>query len=333
MKKFKNKKGVTGVDVVLSITIILISFGIIIGIYSTYTKRNKEINRKTKATNIALAGAQFIDNHSLDNIKEILSNNNNVPNTEEKKDESGNTIGHIYELSDAGRTAIQLDNNIPKGYTVKIEIMDQHYEDAPSQISASVSIIVEYKVDNSTQNVTIPINKKKENFEQAVEPSITFEKGKYTIEGVQNNVVPIRYDSYLDQYVETTHKNSEWYSISSGRYAVVAEYSYADSKEIFSSNGIVNDSKVDNYYVWMPKICQKNVGSPYYFCTEDGYLIEYVNEENSSFYKKSNESGQSPIGGYWVKIKNKDLNSREPDDNDANKDNYKILIQNIIKNL
>lgn len=76
MKKFKNNKGVTGIDIVMSILIILISVGIISMMYSKYLEKTKEVKRNTEATNLAREFIEYVETANYEDIKQLITDNN-----------------------------------------------------------------------------------------------------------------------------------------------------------------------------------------------------------------------------------------------------------------
>ena len=61
MKKLKDNKGVTGVDIAVSITLIIITLGIVMAVYTSYANKTKEVNRNTTATNLAMRVIEHIE--------------------------------------------------------------------------------------------------------------------------------------------------------------------------------------------------------------------------------------------------------------------------------
>ena len=70
MRKLKNNKGLTGIDIVVSISLIVIVLGIVIAVYSSYSNKSKEVKRTSIATNMAM---KVIEEIEKKNIKDIPS--------------------------------------------------------------------------------------------------------------------------------------------------------------------------------------------------------------------------------------------------------------------
>ena len=60
MKKIKNHKGITGIDITASIVVIFIAIGIISTMYSKYINNSKKIKRNTEASNVAMKFIEYI---------------------------------------------------------------------------------------------------------------------------------------------------------------------------------------------------------------------------------------------------------------------------------
>ena len=43
MKRLKNNKGITGIDIVVSVTLIVITLGIVMAVYTSYANKTKEV--------------------------------------------------------------------------------------------------------------------------------------------------------------------------------------------------------------------------------------------------------------------------------------------------
>jgi len=135
MKKLRNNKGVTGIDVALSITIIVIVLGVVLSVYSNYSNRTKQVNRNAKATNLAV---KVIESIEADDDFEF----------------------DTYEIKE----------EIPKGYT--IDLLETSTGDSTLDVVASKIIVtVDYTVSDKTENVSLSTIKYKWN-KEAQEPNL-----------------------------------------------------------------------------------------------------------------------------------------------------------------
>ena len=101
LKTLKKDNGITGVDIAISIIILLIFVSLIASLFSNINNINKKISRKTTAINIAIQALESIKMMDYDIIPE-----GEIPND---KVFTGDTSGS-YKYSD----------NFPKGYKVII---------------------------------------------------------------------------------------------------------------------------------------------------------------------------------------------------------------------
>ena len=108
MKKLRSNKGVTGIDVALSITIIVIVLGVVLSVYSNYSDRTKQVNRNAKATNLAVQVIEGIE--ADDDLAEAIIE------SEENKFEIVEENNEEY-FKDKDTYGIE---ELPKGYKVEI---------------------------------------------------------------------------------------------------------------------------------------------------------------------------------------------------------------------
>ena len=100
--KLKDNKGVTGVDVAISLVIIIIFVSFIAALFYNVSTTSKRIDRKTTATNLAVEVIEAMKSVGCEQL---------ASNTEETELTTENMSTLIFK---------QID--IPNGYTVKISI-------------------------------------------------------------------------------------------------------------------------------------------------------------------------------------------------------------------
>lgn len=273
MKRFKNNKGVTGVDIAVSVSIIVITLGIVMAIYTSYSNKSKEIKRNSVATNLAMTVIENIEATDINDsaITEITP--------------GGKTIDGGYGITDK-----------PKGYTIiakKIESSDALIK----MVAFQIDVIVSYEIEDETKTVTLSTIKKYDNTGEAEKPNMADTK----IEGC----IPVKYDSDKGGYVKTNVKDTGWYSISSRRFPVVVKI----DEEKFGVDATIQLSQADASYVWIP--FYGSDGANYRYCDSSGNIIKYVTDTtNISSYKitsdtvtDTNADGNIDItGGQWVTV-------------------------------
>lgn len=129
--KLKDNKGVTGVDVAISLVIIIIFVSFIAALFYNVSTTSKRIDRKTTATNLAVEVIEAMKSVGCEQL---------ASNTEETELTTENMSTLIFK---------QID--IPNGYTVKISIED--YND--SGIVKTVTAKVSYLDGKQTETVKI----------------------------------------------------------------------------------------------------------------------------------------------------------------------------------
>lgn len=76
LKKFKTEKGITGVDVAVAISIVVLTIGVVTAIYINTTNKSKESIRYSAATRIATQIVENIQSMTYDEVVYRCSNSN-----------------------------------------------------------------------------------------------------------------------------------------------------------------------------------------------------------------------------------------------------------------
>lgn len=116
--KLKNNRGVTGIDVAISIFILIIFVSIIVGLFSNLSYTSKQIERKTTATNLAI---EIIEALKVTNFSDLVS-------TEEDQ----MTISELNSFT--SKNII-----VPNGYKTKILIDNYNNEDVIKILKVEVT--------------------------------------------------------------------------------------------------------------------------------------------------------------------------------------------------
>lgn len=316
MKKIKNNKGLTGIDIVVSITIIVIVLGVVTAIYGAYSKKAKEVKRTTTATNLAMTVIEKIEEKDISSIT-----------TKSGSDEIDLTTGYDVD-------------SVPNGYTItaiKKELSTgAPDDDLMNSLAFQVEVTVTYNVQNKEKSITLSTIKKNSETEEAEKPNIKGDKIYNNGEDnpKEKNIIPVKFDIGKDGYVRTNQYDSEWYSISSKAFPMVIKLK---SGEDFNRNGIIKLNQCDSIYIWVPSyIVDDNnnykfvtkLGADYYdiiysYITIDGKKIYYYKRADNAL-----EPEVEVIDGYWQKI-NAD---EEPIDNKGNPITLDDNPYNTIKN-
>lgn len=293
MKKIKNNKGLTGIDVVVSITIIVIVLSIVTTVYVTYSRKAKEVKRTTTATNLAMTVIEYIEGSD---INDPIITNMDTSETEINSNDYGIT-------------------NIPNGYTVKIKKTTLSSAASGAELinalAFQVDVTVTYKVENNNKSITLSAIKKKSGIEEAEEPNIKGNEIYNNNTLLESDVIPVKYDNGADGYVKTNQYDSEWYSISSKVFPIVVKANEND----FDRNGIIQLNQCTKIYVWMPSYYID--GTNYRFCNKDGKIINYESDtvtlaDSSTAviydYKVDDSEAEEYVQGQWIEV-DSNLNS------------------------
>ena len=282
MKKLKNNRGVTGIDIVISVLIIVMSVGLIGVMFSRYSKKSKEIERNTQAINLAMNVIEKMKLTDYDAIKKVIedadANKENYVEIDSEFDASYNGVDgfdvkKFFSL-----------NNIPNGYLVKIS-----QEEIIQEIITilKLNIQVEYNIGKEIKSVTLGLNKvKDEILEEANPPDLTMTEVNQEIEGYTRYL--LKYSNSKKGYIKAKQTDDDWYSISGKRFAIVA---YAKETD-FDVNGVIDLEKCNKIYVWVPKFGR----SPLHY--RFAKFNKKKNDERAIFFKKNgNEYGYLNEGG------------------------------------
>lgn len=247
VKKLKEQKGATGVDIVVSITVISITIAIVIAIYTNVDLTSKRIKRTAGATRIATSMVEQIDKMYYSGLTDQISEMDSMiasmsptstPYITYNVAKRQYTIMPKY-TSDTIRI---FNTKVPKGYTVKISF-EKDYE---YDIVKKVNIEVEFLVGNQTESVQLSSAKALEIVELGNEPEIDSNKITDVNGNEYYNVVPIKREG--SEYKKTDENDDEWYNYEAGIWATVL----GDLTYINSYNGKLKDGYKDYVYVWIP---------------------------------------------------------------------------------
>ena len=139
MNKIKSNKGITGVDIVLSIGIISITLTILLSMYLSIYISNTEIERKAQAINYA---TQILEKASELYYADVKASNFTATT-----------------LSNGAKEIAGIQ--IPKGYTVTVNI-EPYTNNEQTDVVKKVEVSVNYKISERNENVTLSSYKTKE---------------------------------------------------------------------------------------------------------------------------------------------------------------------------
>lgn len=274
LKKLKSQKGLTGADVAIAVSILVMTVVVVTMIYVNIDVGNKSINRTSGATRIAT--------NILENIK--LEEYENVVSKDSKTD--GNKM---------------YNTKIPNGYHTVVTVEELEDSDL-FKLVKKVDVSITYKVGNEEKNISVSTAIESEFSMECNEPKFSenFLKNSmdYETKLLAGKIfVPIKYSYISNKYIVTTENDDEWYNYSSKEWAKALVFPDETIKNQFVDNyGNINTSTVeidsenktfkDYLYVWIPNFgCSEDTTLPdstvipgeYYFRAGAGSTAEDKN--------------------------------------------------------
>ena len=263
-KNLENQKGVTGADIVIAVTILLITISVVSIIYVNTTLESRNVTRTAGATRIATNILENIEKLSYD---EFVTNFNQEITSSVKQ----TTSEYLnYYLTDGGTDGKLFSTKIPNGYDVYIKAepnYGSHTSNTKEQFDLirDVKVIFAFNVGDITEKVDFQTVKKREIIGESNEPSTEY----LTSDGILGsgmNYYPVKYVSASNAYVKVNTDDKTWYNYSNKEWATVI-VSKKEENQIFDINGkfygtIDTDENSSNYtvkYVWIPRFYTKTI--------------------------------------------------------------------------
>lgn len=251
LTNLKNEKGATGADIVVALSIIVLTVSVISMVYINLANGSKNVNRTAGATRIATNILENIDKMSYIQYNETL----NAFATNDSKgwnvtgDANAKTI--TLEGKKTGTEKI-FETKIPKGY--KVELISQNiYGEGDAlpkyDLIKKINVKVTFTVSKTEQNVSLYTSKEREQLAEVNKPDID----SLNVSG--KSYVPIKYSTTQQAYVVINENDTNWYNYSNKVWAMV----YVDS--LSNINSIKNAGKLStaqanstgNIYYWIPR--------------------------------------------------------------------------------
>ncbi len=250
LTNLKNEKGATGADIVVALSIIVLTVSVISMVYINLTNGSKNVNRTAGATRIATNILENIDKMSYEQYNKALDAfaTNDSKGWNVTGDANAKTI--ILEGKKTGTEKI-FDTKIPKGY--KVELTSQSINAGDSlpkyDLIKKINVKVTFTVSKTEQNVSLYTSKEREQLAEVNKPDID------SLNVTGKSYVPIKYSTTQQAYVVTDEKDINWYDYSNKVWAMV----YVDS--LSNINRIKNAGKLStaqanstgNIYYWIPR--------------------------------------------------------------------------------
>lgn len=321
---FRSQKGATGTDIIIAISIIVLSVAVVSMIYVNTTLQSRNVTRTAGATRIA---TNILENIEKLSYTDFIAEYNATKWTD--VDDLTDTYYGYKKITD--NTAF--GTKIPKGYTVYLygEPSYGSYTastdgDKQFDLVRNVRLVVAFSVGDVDRTVDFRTSKTREIANDVNPPDTTV----LAMQGQVNatsKYYPVKYSVDASAYVRTTEDDEEWYNYSNKKWAMVIVSSSAET-DLFDVNGKFKATTGYTRWVWVPKYFVNNAGTA---ITEFAYLasstqaikakqelkasdnttILYYNTvaNKASTSKETNNfviSGNQQVTGMWVSAQNID---------------------------
>ena len=267
-KKLKSQRGANAADIIIAVTIIVLTMTIVSMIYVNTTFESRNITRTAGATRIA---TNILENIEKLSYSDFVTNYNTEISglTRETATEYAN-----YYLVNGGADGKAFSTKIPNGYKLYIKA-DPNYgshvnNDEQFDIVRDVNIIIAFKVGNVVKNIDFQTVKTREIIEECNSPRTSYLANENIVQSGMK-FYPIKYLKNSNIYVKTTEEDDFWYNYSNKEWATVVVSRLAENK-LFDTNGkfigTINTTKTNSEYtekfVWIPRFFVKNSGGAFY---------------------------------------------------------------------
>lgn len=161
--KLNNQRGVTAVDIVVSITMIILAISIVMAIYVNINLSSREVTRKAAATRLATNMLERIDIMYYDQVSKQFSDLTGTTYTSyvEFTDGEGFDPNGIYKVSGLPANTKIFNTKIPTGYTVIFDVSNVYGESDGTKydLVKNIKITVEFPVGKRTEEVSLATTK------------------------------------------------------------------------------------------------------------------------------------------------------------------------------
>lgn len=282
LSKLKDQKGITGVDIVIAISIISITTVAIMAIYINIVVGSKKVTRTSAATRIATSILENIDSMYYAEVENELIKLTNLPGALQGNYSTTATYD-IYIPSDLQENVFNTKLN--PGYNVELVVNELTKPSALNNnenfyipiencpLVLDIKVIVKFNVSNREEELALKTIKQRELLPDCNEPDIndllgkefdiivTDDMGSQSLEKRRieslAQIEPIKWSSLSNSYVRT-NKTNEWYSYINKEWArvVITGVSNGENtvRAVFdtASDSVLNlpDQTV---FVWLPR--------------------------------------------------------------------------------
>ena len=286
-KKLKSEKGVTGIDIVVASTIILVSMGVIISIYTNINNANKSVTRKSGATRVATQIVEKIDMFYYDQLVNELKNFTSSLDPDycyflrdastPALPENGTYIIKTISDTNVGSAQSFLGVKIPRGYTLNCVVKNSFgtNEVEGYDLVKTISVKVQFDVAGVTKEVALTTVKGREKVEKRNNLPKT-DLSSRDITGLVEVTFLKKTTSLISgtTFTKVTPTDSSWYEYGEegirAAYMVVTTDTFTPEFNAEGELDISSNRARQNMYIWIPA-CEVVGPSPNYK-VKYGYL-------------------------------------------------------------
>ena len=252
LTNLKNEKGATGADIVVALSIIVLTVSVISMVYINLTNGSKNVNRTAGATRIATNILENIDKMSYEQYNKTFEDLTKKTEDGWGVSEDKTTVTFDPKKKTTQGTEKIFETKIPKGY--KVELISQNiYPEGVAlpkyDLIKKINVKVTFTVSKTEQNVSLYTSKEREQLAEVNKPDID----SLNISG--KSYVPIKYSTTQKAYVVTDEKDADWYNYSNKVWAMAYVDSLDNIAEIKKA-GKLTDAQANttgNIYYWIPR--------------------------------------------------------------------------------
>lgn len=244
---FKNQKGATGSDIIISMTIIIITVAVVSMIYVNTTLQSRNVTRTAGATRIAT--------NMLENMEKMSYADFDAEYNSIAVGWNSITSGDYNGYKSATNTTA-FNTKIPKGYIVYLyaepsygsHVLAAEQFDLVREIKLSVT----YHVGDVNEKVDFSTSKTREIVDEVNAPNTDILSSQGIV-SIQKKFYPVKYSEDAGAYIKTSTDDSDWYNYSNKKWAMVIVSTEPEST-LFDVNGkVIADTSKYAKYTWIPK--------------------------------------------------------------------------------
>ena len=237
--RFKSEKGITGIDLVVAITIILIAIGTITTVYVNINKTYRSTNRNSVAGKIATDIMAAID---VSYFFEIETTIDAMGNDNPVVVDGGSDISNLIRLLGSGANNLK----IPNGYRVEVSVVEAEEPTiAVKELLKKIDIEISYLVSGEREFVEFTKYKGRYGLSIPERPLQQFDD-------LENfDYTPIKYNKLSERWEKTFFADTTWYEYRENYWPIMVRTK--KGVEPLIDGKVVKAADVE-VFVWVPQI-------------------------------------------------------------------------------